>query len=130
MTFVVLLHERLAVTAWLFFLAIGIWGTYRAIRGYATDGNYMGAVAVGQLIFVVQGVIGGIVWYAGGGGVLERPGIHYLYGAFALVFVPFVYLVILKGEESNRAQWIWAFSTLFMFGIALRLMETAAFLGG
>jgi hypothetical protein len=127
MDFVIILHERLAVTAWLFFLALGLWGSYRAIRGYGTDGNYLGAVAIGQIIFVIQVIIGGILWFTVGSGVMARPGIHILYGAFALVFLPFVYLVILRGDEDNRAQWIMAFCTLFMFGISLRLMETAVY---
>lgn len=122
---VVAIHDGLANTAWLFFLIIGLWGIYRAVRGYATDGSYLGAVAVGQLIFVVQAVVGGILWFTVGSGSIPRPGIHLLYGIFALVFLPFVYLVLIKGDDSNRAQWIWAFSTLFMFGIALRSMSTA-----
>ena len=52
-------------------------------------------------------------------------GIHLLYGIFALVFLPFVYVSVLRGDDTNRAQWVLAFTTLFMFGIALRSISTS-----
>lgn len=128
---IVTIHELLSNSAWIFFLIVGVWGGYRAVTGSSTDGNYLGAVAVGQLIFVAQAILGGILWFGVGTGTLPRPGIHLLYGIFSLVFLPFIYLVVLRGDDSNRAQWVWAFSTLFMWGISLRAIGTANFvLGG
>lgn len=120
------LHNGLANAAWIFFLIVGVWGCIRAARGLGVDGAYIGAVATGQLIFIMQAFIGGLLWLNIGSGSLDRPGIHYLYGAFAFVFLPFIYLVTLRGDDSNQAQWILAFATLFMFGIALRSIVTAA----
>lgn len=121
-----IIHDGLANAAWIFFLAVGIWGVVRAARGLGTDGAYIGAVFIGQSIFVAQAVFGGILWLGSGTGGLERPGIHLLYGLFSLVFLPFIYLVTLRGDDSNQAQWILAFATLFMFGIALRSIVTAS----
>ncbi len=118
------IHGQLANTVWLFFLIIGIWGIYRGIRGYGVDGNYLGAVAIGQILFVVQIVLGIIVFLGG-----SRPVdgfMHWLYGAFSLVFLPFVYLVWMRGDDTNQAQWVLGFATLFMFGIALRSITTGA----
>lgn len=115
------LHEVLSRTTWMFFLAIGLWGLFRAIRAQSVDGSYLGAMVVGQLLFVVQLILGVILLTAGGRPV--RPGIHIIYGLFSLVFLPFVFGYI-RGDDSNRAQWIYAFSTLFLFGIVLRSMET------
>lgn len=130
MTTLITLHSGLSNTTWIFFLIIGLWGTFRAIRGQGVDGAYWGAVAVGQLIFVAQAVIGGFLWFGGLSTVIAQPGNHLLYGIFALVFLPFIYLVVLRGDDTNRAQWIIAFSTLFMFGIAMRAISTAeAFIG-
>jgi hypothetical protein len=61
----------------------------------------------------------------GGNLALARSGVHLLYGVFALVFLPFIYLSVLRGDDTNRAQWVLAFTTLFMFGIALRSIGTA-----
>lgn len=120
------IHGALSNTAWLFFLIIGLWGLFRAIRGQAVNGNYLGAAFIGQLIFVAQAVLGTVLWIGGFGATIQRSSIHLLYGVFALVFLPFIYLSVLRGDDTNRAQWVLAFTTLFLFGIALRAITTAA----
>lgn len=125
MSTLIALHGALSNTVWLFFLAIGLWGLYRAIRGWPVDGSYLGAAVIGELLFVVQAVLGGIMWLSGGSGDMTRPGIHLLYGVFALIFLPFVYVTVLRGDDSNRGQWVLAFATLFLFGIALRSISTS-----
>lgn len=120
------IHAALSNTAWLFFLIIGLWGVFRSIRGQSVSGSYLGAAFIGQMIFVVQTVLGTLLWLGGYSAVIQRPSIHLLYGAFALVFLPFIYLSVLRGDDTNRAQWVLAFTTLFLFGIALRAISTAA----
>jgi hypothetical protein len=119
------LHGALSNTAWLFFLIIGLWGLFRAIRGQAVNGNYLGAAFIGQMLFVVQAILGTLLWIGGNSTNIQRPSIHLLYGAFALVFLPFIYMSVLRGDDTNRAQWVLAFTTLFLFGIALRGISTA-----
>lgn len=119
------IHGALSNTAWLFFLIIGVWGLLRAIRGQSVNGNYLGAAFIGQMIFVAQTVLGTLLWIGGQSANIQRPGIHLLYGVFALVFLPFIYLSVLRGDDTNRAQWVLAFTTLFLFGIALRGISTA-----
>jgi hypothetical protein len=119
------IHAALSNTAWLFFLILGLWGLFRAIRGQSVNGNYLGAAFIGQMIFVAQAVLGATLWIGGASGNIQRPGIHALYGVFALVFLPFIYLSVLRGDDTNRAQWVLAFTTLFLFGIALRSITTA-----
>lgn len=119
------IHGALSNTAWLFFLIIGLWGLARAIRGQSVNGNYLGAAFIGQLIFVAQTILGAALWIGGSSTNIQRPEIHLLYGVFALVFLPFIYLSVLRGDDTNRAQWVLAFTTLFLFGIALRGISTA-----
>lgn len=121
---VVLIHNQLSQTIWIFFLLLGVWGLYRAIRGQSVDGSYLGALVIGQILYVVQGVLGGVLWLNGNMAVVERPFMHVLYGSFALVFLPFVFMVWLRGDDSNRGQWVLAFTVLFLFGIALRAAST------
>lgn len=125
MTTLIAIHGALSNTAWLFFLILGLWGLYRGIRGQSVDGSYLGAAFIGQLIFVTQAILGALLWIGGGNAAIQRPGIHLLYGVFALVFLPFIYLSVLRGDDTNRAQWVLAFTTLFLFGIALRSISTA-----
>jgi hypothetical protein len=117
------IHGVVSNTAMLFFLLLGIWGLYRAIRKYGVDGSYMGALVIGELIFVVQAALG-IILAIGG----ESPGrgiIHYIYGAFALVALPGLF-AFTRGDDSNTAQWYYALATLFLFGVATRAITTGA----
>lgn len=117
-------HALISNTLWLFFLILGLWGLVRAVQRQGVDGSYLGAMAIGQGLFLVQGAMGGILWASGLLSPLGRPAMHVLYGTFALVFMPFVYFIWLKSDDSNRAQWALALTTLFMFGIALRAIGT------
>ncbi len=115
------IHATLANTTWLFFLVVGLWGLLRAVRGRGMSSSYLGALVVGEGIYVLQAVLGFILWF--GGDRPGRGGIHLLYGIFAIVFLPFLFGV-LRGDDSNRGQWVFALATLFLFGVALRLVDT------
>ena len=120
------IHSLLSNTVWLFFLILGIWGAIRAISKRGVDGGYLGALVIVELLYLAQGIFGAILWASGLLGGVSRPEMHVLYGAFAVVFMPFVYLVWLKGDDSNRAQWILSLTAFFLFGIAFRAIGTAA----
>lgn len=125
MATVLTIHRALANTTWLFFLILGLWGLLRAARGRGVDANYLGAAFIGQMLFVVENVLGAAIWIGNRGLDMDRPEIHILYGVFALIFLPFVYVSVLRGDNTNRAQWVLAFTTLFLFGIALRSISTS-----
>jgi hypothetical protein len=125
MATLLLVHSRFSNTIWLFFLVLGLWGLWRALRGQEMDSSYLGALVIGQILYIVQGLLGGLLYLNGLSSNLSRPGIHILYGVFAAVFLPFVYLSWLQGDTSNRGQWVMALSTLFLFGIALGGITTS-----
>ena len=122
MTAIFEIHRVLSNTIWLFYLAIAIWGLLRAIRGMSVDGSYFGAIAVIQIVLILQSILGAVLYV--GGGRPDRQLVHYLYAAFGIVFIPGL-LAYLKGDDSNRAQWIYALAALFMFGVILRITGTA-----
>ncbi len=117
---IVNIHTVLKNTVWLFFLFLGLWGAFRAIRGQGINASYLGAAVIGQVLVVIQVILGAVLFLGGRSDALTRPYMHYLYAAFALVFLPFVYLYWLRGDDSNRAQWVMTFSTLFLFGTIVR----------
>lgn len=119
------IHGTFSNTIWLFFLIIGLWGLVRAIQGLGVDGSYLGACAIAEVLYVVQAILGILLIINGRLSYLSRPSMHILYGVFALVFLPFVYFAMLRGDDSNRAQWVLSFATLFLFGIALRGITTS-----
>lgn len=116
------MHRVLSNTIWMFYLAIALWGLVRAIRGMSVDGSYFGAIAVIQIVITLQAILGVTLYLSGGRP--ERQLVHYLYGAFGIVFLPGLF-AYLKGDDSNRAQWIYALAALFMFGVILRITGTA-----
>jgi len=117
------IHRVISNAIWMFYLAIASWGIYRAIRGMRVDGSYFGAIAVIQIVVLLQ-VILGLALYLGGSGRPGRELVHYLYGAFSVVFLPGLF-AYLRGDDSNGAQWIYALAALFMFGVTLRIIGTA-----
>lgn len=122
MTAISEIHRVLSNTIWMFYLAIGLWGLFRALRGRSVDGSYFGAIAVIQIVIVIQALLGGVLYLSG-----ARPGrelVHYLYAAFGVVFLPGLF-AYLRGDDSNQAQWIYALASLFMFGVILRIIGTA-----
>jgi heme A synthase len=121
MAFVLNLHRVLSNTTWIFFLLIGLWGLYRAIRNNGVDGSYLGAMAVGEILFIVQAVLGIILVF---GSASPSRGVHFLYGVFALVAMPGAFAYV-RGDDSNNTQWLYALLTLFLFGVALRAIGTA-----
>ena len=124
MEFIFALHQGFTNTAVLFFLVLGLWGLFRSIRGKAVDGSYMGALVVAQILLTVNIIVGGILWLNGRSAGMARFDVHVLYGAFVLVFLPFVYGVLLRGDDTNRAQWVWGFVNLFMFFLIPRFFVT------
>jgi hypothetical protein len=116
MNTIVIFHERFSNTIWLFLLFLGLWSLWRSIRGQGVSSNFLGAFAVAEITIVLQAALGVLLWLTGHGSNITDPAIHVLYGAFSVVFLPFVFLYWLKGDDSNRAQWVLTFAILFQFG--------------
>jgi hypothetical protein len=124
MEFLFILHRGFTNMAVLFFLVLGVWGFLRAFRGRSVDGSYMGALVIGQVLLMLNVILGGLLYFNGRASGMARFDVHVLYGAFVLVFLPFVYGVLLRGDDSNRAQWVWGFIGLFMFFLLPRFFVT------
>lgn len=118
---ITVLHDGVANMSWMFFLALGLWGLLRAIRGQGVDGSYLGAAAIGQGLYIVQGILGLLLVFFFDVTFL-RPGIYVLYLIFVMIFLPFIYFAVLQGDDSNRGQWVLTFASLFLFGVSLRLI--------
>ena len=120
-TMINIIHTGLSNATVLYFLFGGLYGFYRAARKQGVDGNYLGIVAIGFCLFLAQGILGGILFAQNFSPT--RGGLHALYGIFNMLLLPFVYGYT-KADDSNAAQWMYAFSMLFLFGTALRTIQT------
>ena len=116
------IHGRLANTALIYFGILALWGVWRALRKQGVDSSYWGALAIAELLIIVQGILGAILYFGG-----ERPGrwVHILYGVVSILVIPGLYAYT-KGESDRRVMVIYAVTLLISVGVILRAMGTAA----
>ena len=115
------LHTTLATSAVMFLIVAGIWGIVGGLRKQQITGNYWGILAVGALLLLVQGILGGLLWFGG-----ERPGrlsVHLLYGVLDAISLP-AYYAISKGRDDASASLLYGILCVFLAGISLRAIVT------
>ncbi len=119
---VLLIHDRLATTVLLFMAALGIWGLVSFMRGESLGGSLSGALVIGQVLIVAQGLFGAVLYLDG-----FRPStsVHLLYGATAVVVLPFVWSYV-KDRHPRQALLFYSLVALFIAGLAVRGMTTGS----
>ena len=118
-----ILHNNLANSVLLFMVIAGIWGIVTRVRHQPIAGNYWGILAVGALLILGQGLLGGYLWAIG-----ERPGrlgVHILYGVVAVIGLP-AYYAITKGRDDEHAALAYGMLCFFLAAISLRAMATGS----
>ncbi len=120
MSTVVLLHDRLATTVVLFFVVVGLWGLLEFARGGAIGGNIAGAFIIGQILIVVQGLLGLVLLVLG-----DRPNqmLHILYGFTAALVLPFVWSYV-RDRAPRQGLMLYSIVALFIVGLAIRGITT------
>jgi len=116
-----LIHDRLATTVLLFMLAVGLWGLLSFVRGESLSGSLAGALVIGQGLIAVQ-VLFGILLLAKG--ARAASSVHYLYGATAVLVMPFVWSYV-RDRHPRQALLFYSLVSLFIVGLAIRGMTTA-----
>ncbi|NUQ38311.1 MAG: hypothetical protein HUU23_11050 [Caldilineales bacterium] len=120
------IHARLGVAALLFLLVAGVWGLLRWRRHLSVDAGYFGVLVVGELLLLGQALLGAYMLLQGQGAVLERPGMHVLYGVLPVLALPAVYAFTQGRTESPREQGLYGFVCLFMAALVWRASVTSA----
>ena len=114
-------HNRLSVTAGLFFLVIALWGFWRFFRKQGIDSSYFGALVIGEVLVVVQAILGIILWIEGARPA--RGAIHLIYGFLIPAVIPLVYNYT-KGGSSRRESLVYGAAIIFGVGLILRAITT------
>lgn len=119
---IVLIHDRLATTVLLFMAAVGLWGLWSFFRGESLGGSLSGALVIGQILIVAQGLVGAILYVDG-----FRPArsIHLLYGVTAALVLPFVWSYV-RDRHPRQALLFYSLVALFIAGLAIRGMTTGS----
>ena len=120
MSVVELFHDRLATTIVMFFLVAGVWGLFEFSRGGQLGGNLAGAFIIGQVLIVLQGVLGMVLFLFG-----DRPDdlVHLLYGFTAALVLPFAWSYF-RDRAPRQGLLIYSLIALFIVGLAIRGMTT------
>ena len=118
------IHARLANTALYYMVLMALWGLWRYVRKQGVDGSFWGALVIAEVLLLVQAALGAFLWLSGTGQLAGRS-IHILYGVVSILVIPGIFLYT-RGEEQRRAMLVYALSFLFLVGIVLRAIMTAA----
>ena len=116
------IHARLATTMLLFLAIAAVWGLASFFLRREVSGSYWGILAVGEILIVAQVIVGVVLLIQG-----ARPdrGIHILYGVVAAISLP-AYYAYTRGRDDRQANLTYGLICLFIIGISLRAMGTAA----
>lgn len=120
-----LIHARLFTTAAAYSAIVGLWALFIALRNRSLDSNFWGALAINEIIFVVQDIIGLLMVFQG-----LRPArdVHYLYGVLGVIIIPSAF-AFMRGRDTRREAFIYGAVCLFLAGVAIRASTTAAYGG-
>jgi hypothetical protein len=117
---IVFIHSRLALTAIFYALAMGIWASWSYFRGHGISSNYWGALVIGELVMLTQGVLGIVLVVSGR---MPADVIHFLYGVLVALSWPGVYIYTNARAERREAA-LYALVAFFIFGLAVRAIMT------
>lgn len=119
------IHSRLATTATYFVVALAIWALVLRLRSRPLEGGWIGAAIIGELLIVIEGLLGGYLYLQGIGSGLPRPFLHILYGIVAVITLPATYAYFSNLEDENVKTLAMALVCAFLWGILLRASQVA-----
>lgn len=114
-------HSRLSNAVLLYAVILGVWGIYNFVRRREVSEGYWGALAVGELLILAQGLLGGYLWYQG---VRPARGIHILYGVVTALGIPAVYTYT-QGRGGRAENLAYGSAALIVALLAYRAVTTA-----
>ena len=117
---ILFVHSRLALTAILYAVAMGVWAAWSYLRGQGVNSNYWGALVIGEIVMIGQGVIGVILVLSG---QMPADVIHFLYGVLVALSWPGVYVYTHARAGRSEAA-LYAIVSFFIFGLAVRAIMT------
>lgn len=119
------IHRGLAQTGILFFIALGAWAIWLRIRSRPLEGSWYGAAAVGELLMIVEFLLGWILYSQGLGENLSRAIVHILYAVVAVITLPAAYLYLSRLKNENVKTVLFAIVCFFLMEVIVRARVVA-----
>jgi hypothetical protein len=117
------IHQGLSNACLIFSLIIAGYGLAAFARGHGVGGQYLGVLAIGELLFLAQAAVG--VSLAALGFAPARGWVHYLYGIVLVISLPGLYAFV-RGRDTRQEALLYGLLGLFLAGVSLRGAATAA----
>lgn len=121
MSTIAFIHDRLSITVLLFLVALGLWGLWGYLRGGGVSGSLWGALVIGEVLIVVEGLLGAGLFLAGARPA--RTAIHILYGVFLAVALPGAFSFT-RGRTARFEALVFALVSFFLAGVTIRARLT------
>jgi hypothetical protein len=118
------IHAGLSNACIIFSLIIAGYAFLRYFQQQGVDGGFLGVVAVGELLYIAQVIVGVLLSFSG----VPQPArlwVHVLYGITLVITLPAAY-AFTRGRDSRREVMVYALAALFLAGVSLRAVATAA----
>jgi hypothetical protein len=115
------IHGQLSTAVMLYAAALGAWGILNFMRRQGVSEGYWGALVIGELLVLIQGSLGGILWTQG---LRAARDIHVLYGVMTALGIPAVY-VYTRGREGRAENLAYGSAALLVALLAFRAVTTA-----
>jgi hypothetical protein len=112
-------HGIAARALLIYAVVLGIWGTYRYFRNQELAGGFRASFLIMAGLTAIQGLVGLATFALG-----ARPTtlLHFVYGVFAVIFLPGAYLYAQGGSRRREAVILagaaWIVSIAYLRGIA------------
>ncbi len=119
------IHRGLAQTGILFFIALGVWAVWFRIRSRPLDGSWYGAATIGELLMIVEFLLGWVLYGQGLGGNLARAFVHILYATVAVITLPAAYLYLSRLQDENVKTILFAIVCFFLMEVIIRARVVA-----
>ena len=115
------IHAALANSVLIFSVILGLYGLFLYVRKQGVSSSYWGALAIGEILYLTQGVVGVILYFAG-----DSPGrwVHILYGILSIITLPALF-AFTRGREDRQVTLSYGLIGLFLGGVAIRAITTA-----
>lgn len=112
-------HELGARALVAFSVVLGLWGAYLYFRREALTGGFRSSFLIMAGLTAVQGLAGLAVFITG---THPRELLHVVYGVFAVIFLPGVYLYAQGGAKRREALFLagaaWIVAIAYLRGFA------------
>jgi hypothetical protein len=119
--FLIEAHNILSRAVQIFTVIMTLYALLLLFRNQELGGDFWGTVIIAWLVIALQTIVGVAM---GVSGLVPARGVHYLYGVLALLTWPATF-AFTRGQTGRRELVIWATTSAFLFGVALRAVSTA-----